>query len=247
MRTEISFKTLSMSKDIGGSEGRCRCNVIHSDVMTRDDMAKEMAETMRMDEVEARHGIDAVCAYIVRALSRGRKLNFGEFSLSLSIRGTVDGANGEFVPGQNEVRVNIQAGCKLKDALAKMRPVNATAREESARPRIASVIDAATREENTVTPGEKLFVSGAGLLVNPSANDEGVWLEASGVKVLRGRIIACGATTLDCVFDAALEPGDYSMAVYSRGGDPWRPAPAKARRKVRVAPPAAISTHLHAV
>lgn len=235
MRNEISFKTLASTEAIGGADGRCRCNVIHSDVMNRAEMAREMAETMRMDAVEARHCLDAVCAYIVRSLSRGRKLNFGEFSLSLSIRGTVDGANGEFVPGENEVRVNIQAGRALKEALAKMRPTNATTNEEAEKPRITSVVDTATGEENTVTPSAKLLVAGLCLLLNPAAPDEGAWLEAGGVKVLKARIIACGATTLDCTFDAALEPGEYQLVVYSRNGDDSRSAPFRMRRKVCVA------------
>ena len=97
MKREISFRTLAMAERIGGAQGRCRCNVIHTDIMSRSDMAGEMSQTMHMDVVDARHCIDAVCAYIVRSLAQGRKLNFGEFSLSLSIRGTVDGANGDKV------------------------------------------------------------------------------------------------------------------------------------------------------
>ena len=223
MKQGISFKTLATTPGIGGAPGRCRCNVIHTDILSRSDMAQEMAATMRMDIVEARHCMDAVCAYIVRSLARGRKLNFGEFSLSLSIRGTVDGANGEFVAGENEVRVNIQPGAELRDALAKMHPE----------------VDAATGEENTVTTGSTTLVAGSGLLVggagDDAAADEGVWLEAGGVRVARGRITACGSTTLDCVFDAAIEPGEYSLAIYVRGGSGGGGgAPAKARRKVSV-------------
>lgn len=238
MKQGISFKTLATTPGIGGAPGRCRCNVIHTDILSRSDMAQEMAATMRMDIVEARHCMDAVCAYIVRSLARGRKLNFGEFSLSLSIRGTVDGANGEFVAGENEVRVNIQPGAELRDALAKMHPENATAREDE-KPRITSIVDAATGEENTVTTGSTTLVAGSGLLVggagDGAAADEGVWLEAGGVRVARGRITACGSTTLDCVFDAAIEPGEYSLAIYVRGGSGGGGgAPAKARRKVSV-------------
>ena len=238
MKKEISFRTLATAEGVGGAEGRCRCNVIHTDIMSSEDMAREMSETMRMDVVEARHCMDAVCSYIVRSLARGRKLNFGKFSLSLSIRGTVDGADGEFVPGENEVRVNIQAGAELREALGKMRPINATAQEEKReKPRITSVIDTATGAENTVTAGEKVLIAGSGLLMDTvpeTAPDEGVWLEAGGVKVTKGRVLASGSTTLDCVFDGAagLEPGEYQLAVYTRNGDPLRPAPSKARRRV---------------
>ena len=234
MKNEISFKTLALAEKIGGAVGRCRCNVIHSDVMSRDDIAREMASSMRLDVIEARHSIDVVCAYIVKALARGRKLNFGEFSLSLSIRGTVDGANGEFTPGENEVRVNILAGDELREELAKLRPVNATAKDEGAVIRITSVIDTATHRENSVTTGATTFVAGAGLLVDPHASDEGVWLESGTTKILRATISACTSTTLDCIFDAVLEPGDYYIAVYSRNGDPLRPCPAKARRRIHV-------------
>ena len=231
MSREISFKTIESPSTMGGGEGKCRCSVIHKDVLSPDDIARDMAAMMRLDVVEARHCADVVATYIVRALSAGRRLNFGAFSLSLSIRGAVDGANGEFVPGVNSVCVNIQAGTELKEALGKLHPVNITDAGKEA-PRITSVVDTATHAENTLSPGAKTLVAGAGLLVNTSAADEGVWLEAGGRRVMRGVVTASSATTLDCVFGGGLEPGEYRLAVYTRCGDPTRQTPARVRRKV---------------
>lgn len=231
MSREISFKTLASPSAMGGGDGRCRCCMIHRDVLTPGDIARDMATRMRLDVVEARHCADIVASYIVRALSDGFRLNFGAFSLSLSIRGSVDGANGDFVPGVNSVCVNIQAGQELKEALGKMRPVNVTTAQGES-PRITSIIDTATRAENTVTPGAKILIAGINLLVDTAANDEGVWLEAGGRKVVKGVVTAVGATTLDCMFGDGLEPGEYRLAVYTRCGEPTRASPANARRKV---------------
>ena len=238
MKTNLKFVTLATPSRMGGNGAKCRCQVVHADVVAAEDIAADMAETMRLDIVDARHFASVVTQYVVRSLAKGKKLNFGPFSISLSIRGTVDGANGEFDEERNSVNVNIQAGRELKDALGELHPVNVTVGENA--PRIVGVADTATKREDTVTPGATVFVSGSGLdtPVDGASEDEGLWLEKDGERIARGRVTASTSTTLDCVFDAAEGVrGDMMLALYTRGGDASQSGCAVARRAVSVRMP----------
>ena len=232
----IRFKTVAATGVAPAGEGRCRCNTIHSDVLDAEDIAADMAAKMRISEFDAQYYTSIVCNYIVKALGEGKKLNFREFSLSLSIRGTVVGANGKFVRGRNSVGVNIQAGRALRKALDEIDAVNATA-EELPEPRIANIHDMASNEDFAITPGGIVYVSGADIRTPAESPDEGVWIEKpeTGERVARGVVTASTTTTLDCVFAETPPPGDYAFALWTRPpAYKGRNAPAVARRRIRV-------------
>ena len=233
MNTEITFKTVGTPSKMGGGHGECRCNLIHAAVLSPEMIAEDMARTLHMDAYDAERFLLAMTRYMERALAAGCKLNFGPFSVSLSIRGTVDGANGAYTPGRNSLRLNMQANGRLKRTLDELRPQNVTARKRDVS-RIQSVVDTATGEENRITPGAKTLLAGNALALDAAAPDEGVWLETGGKKVLRGRVLQSTNATLDCIFEGDLEPGEYTLSLYTRHGEIDAPMPEKATRKVEI-------------
>lgn len=239
MGKEITFTAARAPSKMGGKDGVCHSCVNHLDILSEDDIARDMAEELRIDPAMARYYAIAVTTYISRALARGCKLNFREFSLFLSIRGKVDGANGEFTPGRNKVCVNIAPGRNLRAALAALRPKNAARAEGVEQPRINDILDTSTREHGCITPGEKIYIAGAGLETDTRSEDEGIWLSDGEKRVHRGRITASTATTLDAVFDAPVAPGAWTLTLATRSAQAARIAPFIVTRKIRVAETAA--------
>lgn len=233
MGTKIKFKTVGANGRFSSGKGSCSGRIIHNGSLTIDNIAADFAKFAKIDVHDARFYATYFTDYIVKAVSDGKRLNLGPFSLYLSMKGRIDGANGKFDPERNSMELNIRAYDGLTAALAKLEPVNETLDDETVH--ITSIMDGRRKENGVLTLGETMYAAGWKFLIDTSRDDEGVWLESeSGEKILRARTIASTATTLDFAFDGETAPGEYRIAVYTRLGDPSRPAPAVTRRKVKL-------------
>lgn len=231
MSTEIKFKTVAMHGQFKPGQGGCAGRIIHNDALSMDGIAREFAQYAKIGEHEARLYASLFADWVVKAVGEGKRLNFDAFSLYLTMKGKIIGANGSFSPVNNSIELNILQREPLRKALAQLVPVNATLDNESVR--IVSVLDERHGKEGIVTKSATCYAAGGTFLIDAARDDEGVWLEAaSGAKVLRARIINSTATTLDFVLEGDAEPGRYRLAVYTRMGNSKRPAPAVARRTV---------------
>ena len=233
MGTEIKFKTVATPEAFRKQGRYCRGCVIHNKVLEIDEIGEDFAQYAKLDPLTAQYNAKLFVNYMVDAVKRGYRLNLGAFSLFLTMKGQVSGANGGFDQKKNSLELNIRSMKSMLDALASLEPVNVTMDGETLR--ISSVMDELEKTEGVLTLGEKVYASGHTFLVDTSRDDEGVWLEnADGKKVLRAEDVASTATTLDCIFRGALEPGEYRFAVSTRMGDASRKNPAVVRRKVTV-------------
>ena len=236
MGTEIKFVTRRNAARWGSRKGDCVASIEHNAKLDIDSMAADMAASGRIAENEARYYCGMVRDYVVQAISEGKRLDFGAFSLKLGIKGTFAGANAPFDPEKNAVTLSLGLGAEMRKALESLRPVNATAGD---RPAIQDLRCASVNKAMVLRMGEKILVSGDNLLLDTRRDDEGVWLkDADGERRLaRDTVTSCTRTTLDCVFDGgeAIEPGQYRIIVATRSGDVSRSMPATAHRKVEVA------------
>lgn len=236
MSTEIKFKAIATHGRFSVEKGGCIGRIVHNDSLTMDGIATEFAKYAKIGEHEARFYASLFADYLVKAIGEGKRLNLGAFSLYLTMKGQIDGANGSFDPKRNRLELNIKEQEPLAAALGQLEPVNATLENETLR--INSIIDASLKKEGKIVLGSRTLVAGATFLVDDSRDDEGVWLEDSAdEKILRARVISSTATTLDFVFPGkanGVKGGTYRLAVYTRMGAPKRPAPAVARKKVQV-------------
>ena len=223
-KTKILFSTMGVQERFDDDKRKCSCRITHNAVLEAAEIAADMAEEMRIDEVDAKYYLGMVATYITRALASGKKLNLGPFSLSLAMRGCVYGANGRFEKGRNALAVNISPGREMKRALEALEPVNALEDSASAsarQPRITSAIDSATREEGAVSAGARLLVAGENLQVDPDAPDETVFLEDDERGILaKGVVTKSSSITLDCIFEASPDVPEKRcwLAIYTRGG-----------------------------
>lgn len=236
MSTELKFKTIKAKGRFSTDARSCLGRIVHNANLSLDGIAADFAKYAKLDENEARFQAARFISYLVKAIGEGKRLNLGAFSLFLSLKGCIDGANGKFNPKKNKVELNICVQQPLADALAQLEPVNVTLEDEKLV--INSVMDSLIKEEGKIAPGATVYIAGHTFLIDASRDDEGVWLEdAAGSKLIRARVLNSTATTLDCAFDGSAAPGAYRIAVYSRMGDADRDAPAVARRNVQLIAP----------
>ena len=233
MGTEIKFKTVATPGGFRKDGSSCRGCVIHNKVLEMDEIGEDFARYAKLDPLTAQYYAKYFVDYMVYAVKNGYRLNLGAFSLFLTMKGKINGANGQFDREMNSLELNIASKKPMLDALASLEPTNITMDGETLR--ISSVMDALEKTDGVLTIGENVFVAGHTFLIDTSRTDEGVWLEtANGEKVLCAEVRASTATTLDCIFSGAVAPGEYRFVVSTRMGDPSRPIPAVVKRKVTV-------------
>lgn len=232
---EIGFRAV-VPGGIGKQYGEYHCRLLHNRIVRSEEVAADMAAKMHIDRIDAQLYISTVCGYIMRSVAEGNMVNFGPFSLYLSLRGKVRGANGAYGEDQEGAALNLKAGAELKAALARLKPVNVTM-AKSEKPRIASVLDEAYSTEGVISAGARILIGGSSLYSSGEREDEGVYLEdGEGKTVATGRILASTSTTMDAMFDGDLPAGECRLVLRTRSGDDDMAVPAIARHKVTVAP-----------
>ena len=233
MSKEIKFKTIGVHEGFKKSETTCRARVVHNKVLEMKEIAEGFGRYAKLGENEAMYYAKSFIDYVVEAVGDGNRLNFGAFSLYLTIKGGINGANGQFDRSRNRLELNIASQTPVENALAQLEPVNVTMEGETLR--ISSVLDGVAKQEGVIATETPVFLTGQSFLVDTSRDDEGVWLETvRGKVVLRSEILKSTRTTLDCIFRGAVKPGEYRITVSTRMGDPSRPVPAVSKRKVTV-------------
>ena len=231
MSKEIKFKSVGVHSGFKKSEMTCQGRVIHNKVLEMDEIAEDFARFANMDKNRAGYYAKYFVDYIVDAIGNGYRLNLGAFSLYLTMKGSINGANGQFDSSRNRLELNIDSKKQIEEALSRLEPVNVTMDGETLR--ITSVLDGVAKQEGVITIGANVCMAGQSFLIDTSRDDEGVWLETDGGEVvLRAKVQKSTRTTLDCIFRGDAAPGEYRIVVATRMGDASRPAPAVARRKV---------------
>ena len=231
---KLEFKTCRSTLASKTDKTVCNARAIHTAILRDEALIDDMCETLHMDRTLVQLALTLVSSYIPAALSRGKKLDFGPFSLALTITGAFDGANDEFQPGRNSIGVIATASKRLKKALSNLEPVNAT---PAPSPKAKRLIDDKNNQEGVLSPGAQVFISGTDLGVSPDAPDEGVWLcDDAGERLSKAVVTASTSTTLNCVFPVspAIAPGRYTLFIASRNRDPTLGAPGICRRSVEV-------------
>ena len=173
--------------------------------------------------------------FVLDELGKGNKLDFGlvtfypRLSAALSNRDSSPDAEGIYVRGAVKARRPLLNG--LKDRLEAVNDLS------SVHSRIFNVLDKNNNRFDVMEAGHVLSVSGYDIPVDDAKEDEGVWLEKRTHKgherVTRGRVVSYKADIMEVVFDEAVAPGKYVIAVYTRcgQGDGYRAV--RVSRKIR--------------
>ena len=217
-----SIKAVARSTAMGGTFQAALKPV---DVLTMDDIAERWASYSGQPQGMAKSHLIGFESFILDQLTKGYRLDFGLVSFyprlsgGLTSRDADPEADGLFVRGAVKARRALVNGLK--------RRLVAENAQATSRVRIYSVFDRETSRYGTVTPGHTLSISGNDILIDPTRDDEGIWLEKrlhvnsrrhSYTKVARGRILKSDTALAEVVFDEAIPKGTYLLTLYTRCG-----------------------------
>ena len=234
---EINFTT-ALPGGVEPKNGKYHCKVAHNRVIAPDEVAEDMAKKLHIDPLQAQLYLANVLAYIERSVEEGESINFGSFSLYISMKGTVEGANGDYDPEANALALNLRAGAKIKKALSSLKPVNATL-EPDEKPAITRIADTSLKKEGVISgePDAEVVITGRNLAMELTGEegDEGVQLESKdGETVATGRVVEACTNVVRVKFDAAIPPGAYRIVIVTRNHRGPRTNPAVAKRELQV-------------
>ena len=175
----------------------------------------------------------AAAEYVRENQARGN-ITFidGVASIRNYVRGSFEGLTGPWVKGRNVLMVNAVEMDPFKSVLAAVVPLNRT---EGAKPAINTVLDETTLVYDEITGTDPFSIAGADLAPDTTKDDEYVALaNAQGVET-KAEITFSDLQNVKVRLTAALEPGEYTLRVYTRSGLGDQFGVRVASRKVMVA------------
>ena len=232
-RCPLKYSTQPSRSKLLSGKPRYIGRVHHNQTLTREEIVKGLAEYMNVKEAMSAFYVDGLCGYMRQELARGNRLDFGDFSAEIVMEGGLPSANAPFDEGVNKLKVQMRAKKKLERCLECLAPENVSGAGQS---RISSVLqrDGGTGEyEEITTDGRRKITSnGVDVKVHADAADEGVWIEDdAGERLLHGEVFETSVTTCDFYLEGHLDPGEYWLAIYSRGSTKKL---LRARRRIHV-------------
>jgi len=158
----------------------------------------------------------ALAEYIRENQRRGN-ITFidGVASIRNFVRGSFAGLAGPWVKGVNHLSVKAVEMDPFKTLIAAIVPTNKT---EGAKPAINTVLDETTLVYDVITGTDGFSIAGADLAPDATKEDEYVALaNARGVET-KAEITFSDLQNVKARLAAALEPGEYTLKVYTRSG-----------------------------
>lgn len=237
MQGGLKFTTYPNPARVGSPRGACCGKLVHSQIMGVEEMAEEIAKAHRIDVMDARYYCNLISAYAADALCEGKRLDFGDFSLSLTIKGTFKAANSNYDPEKNSLGVVATPSPRLRQRLAELRPENAG---DIKRPVFKSILCKGMKplQEKTIRLGGNVMISGDNFLVDVLRDDEGIWLAdvKTGARLAKGEVAQSTRTTMNCTFpaDAGLAPGEYRLVLYTRSGEADAASPSSTSVRIKL-------------
>ena len=156
----------------------------------------------------------------------------GVASIRNTCRGVFEGLGGPWVKGKNMIIVAAVALDPFKSVLSGLKPVNRT---EGANPTIATVYDEVEGEYGVIVGTNLFSVAGTDLGPDPEKADEYVaFIDGKGNEVAKAEIAYSDLQNVKAQLEAPINPGEYTLAVYTRSGMGEEYGVKKATRKVTV-------------
>lgn len=232
MKTQMLYQTQQGPAIEAGSAPYWTGRVVLGQTATPEEVAAAVARKIRLEASDLLYIYVKTGEAIREILQSGRNINLDWVAFTIALTGTFEKSDSPFTPGQNALRVRAHARPVLRDCLAGVTPRNATGGLKAA---ILSVMDNVLMEEGIIAVPSKVLVAGDDILIDPTHEDEGVWLVAkNGTVAATPTVLANDASTLDLDFGELPPDGAYTLVVKARTGASTDRAPAVARRNVIV-------------
>ena len=206
----------------------------HERTMSRKESYAFLADRMGYKATAIRAVFMGLAAYALENAGRGNITQVdGVASIRNTCHGQFEGLTGPWVKGKNFLLVTSVALDPFKSVLSGIVPVNRT---EGAKPVINTVYDESAMEYGQITLGETFSVAGSDLGPDTEKEDEKVVLENDkGETVATASVSYSDLQNVKGAFTgAAVEPGEYTLCVYTRSGMGEEFGVRCAKRKVTV-------------
>ena len=198
-----------------------------------EELSVSVGKETRLDPLDVQYIWTKTGSTILALVREGYNVDLDWLAFDVTVLGSFENSDSAFDLSKNRLAVRAHVRPPVRDCLAAIVPENVNGRLVA---KIQSLMDTASQTEGLITVASKILVSGNGLLIDPSREDEGVALcTKSGEAVAVPTILANDASTLDLAFDELPPDGDYVLVVKARNGEPVSRKPAVARRNVTVA------------
>ena len=207
--------------------------VQHERTMTKREAYQQAAKRTGFTATQVRAVFLALKEYLRENAARGNITYIdGVTSVRNLVKGAFAGLNGPWVKGRNHLLVTSMEMDPFKSIIANTIPTNNT---EGAKPVINTVFDETTRQYGVITGTNPISIAGADLAPDTSKQDEGMSVaNAAGVET-KCTITFSDLQNVKAVLPTALEPGEYTLKVYTRSGLGAEYGVSVATRKVVVA------------
>ena len=236
MQTRTKIKAVIREKD---AAGKFQTNLTPNDTFKGKNLIRRWADYSRLNPAQAEVTLTLLRGFILDELAKGNKLDFElvsfypRLSAALPNRDSSPDAEGLYVRGAVKARRPLMN--ELKDKLEAVNDLS------SVHSHIFNVFDKTANRFDVLATGHVLSVAGYDIPVDAAKEDEGVWLERRTHKgyerVTKGRVVNYATDFTEVVFDEAVTPGVYVLAVYTRcgHGDGYRVV--RVSRKIRAIAP----------
>jgi len=230
---EITYSLTPVSQEFTGGPKVFRANVKTNGTIGVEELAKRLAKKTKQDVSLARYFLQAFDEELARQILAGNRVHLGQLSTGFAVRGAFQSADDRWDPSRHQLVATVRTLDPLKSALADITPDNIVVSLECS---VYSLMDAVTKELNTITGSDELHIQGINLGIDADNPDEGVTLvdKTSGEVVASAIVSASDAQTITCSFANPPEPGEYALVVSCRNGNRASLAPATAKLNVTV-------------
>jgi len=216
---EISFKTFERRTRLTTGSVCYQGQLKHNRTLTPEATREAFAKFANIHLPQANLAIDSVCAFIEEEIAQGNRLDFGGFSVSLTMRGGLPSRNAPFDPAVNSIGVAMMPGSALRRAVSRLKPVNDVDRDVAGSLCHTAQTSPRRRGVDVISrAGERhVLTSGVGSLPTPTGENSGIWLEDdAGEKALVATDIVFDGVTYKYVFVDTVPAGLYWLVVCGR-------------------------------
>ena len=206
----------------------------HERTMSKKETYAFLEDRMGYKATAIRAVFMGLAAYVAENAGKGNiTLIDGVSSIRNVCRGPFDGLTGPWMKVKNYLLVASVALDPFKSVLSGIVPVNRT---EGAKPVINTVLDESEMEYGQVTIGEEFSIAGSDLGPDTEKTDEFVSLEDGKGEILAKAVVSYSdLQNVKGVFEGVtVDPGEYTLAVWTRSGMGDEYGVKKATRKVVV-------------
>ena len=195
----------------------CMAQVVDSNVFDQAAIRREMIKrgtTLTEPDLAAYQNLET--EVLKDIVENGGTINTPLFNTSFSISGVFTDENDSFDKSRHAVKLNVNAGVALREALGKVSTQKVEGK--STDPYITRVRDKISGDGSVIKAGSVIEITGSRLKFDASDSEQGVFALTSSGEVRLSTVIENKPARLVLLFPADFAAGDFSIEVRTKLG-----------------------------